>query len=90
MQIEQHWNVPAAAKDAHNLVVVIYLKLRQDGTVEIAKAQGGNKSHQFYDIAADSATRAVYKASPLQNLPKQKYKSWQEIELTFDPSNILY
>lgn len=91
-QIAKCWNVPAGAKDAHNLKVTIEVKLAQDGKVLDAQV-GGDRSRYgdpIYRAAADSARRAVLKCSPLQNLPADKYDTWRDMELTFDPSDMLF
>jgi hypothetical protein len=43
-----------------------------------------------FRAAADSAVRAVYKCNPIKNLPTNKYNSWKEMRLNFDPSMQLY
>ena len=42
-----------------------------------------------FKAAADSAIRAVHKSSPLKNLPADKYGSWKEFEINFDPKDLL-
>lgn len=92
-QIAQCWSVPAGAKDAQNLVVVLRIQLAQDGTVvqvtptsETLSRAGGDS---FYRAAMDSALRAVQICSPLKNLPPDKYNTWRDIEMTFDPKEML-
>lgn len=87
------WTMPAGAKDAHTLAVRVKVTLNQDGSVlaaEIASDQMGRySSDSFFRAAADSALRAVHKCSPLKNLPPEKYGSWHEMELNFDPQDAL-
>ncbi len=42
----------------------------------------------FYRVAAESAARAVRRCAPY-NLPKDRYDQWSEIDLNFDPSQML-
>jgi hypothetical protein len=49
---------------------------------------GRYTSEPFFRAAADSALRAVFKCSPLKNLPPEKYGSWREMELNFDPQDL--
>ncbi len=87
------WTMPAGAKDAHSLAVRVKVKLNQDGSVlsaEIAPDQIGRyRSEPFFRAAADSAVRAVHKCSPLKNLPPDKYGSWREMEMNFNPSDLM-
>jgi outer membrane biosynthesis protein TonB len=86
------WTMPAGSKDAHTLAVRIKMELQADGTVlkaVIAPDQMGRyNSEPFFRAAADSALRAVFKCSPLKNLPPEKYGSWREMELNFDPQDL--
>ncbi|MDE3015774.1 MAG: TonB C-terminal domain-containing protein [Pseudomonadota bacterium] len=92
-QIARCWNVPAGARDAQNLVVVLRIQLEPDGSVTKVELASGNESRynsdSFFRAAADSAMRAVRECSPLKKLPPQKYQTWHDMELTFDPKDML-
>jgi hypothetical protein len=89
-QIERCWNVPAGAKDAKNLVVDIHVVMNPDGTVREATVvdQARLQSDDFFRAAAESARRAIYLCQPLR-LPPEKYSLWQDMTLSFNPSQIL-
>lgn len=93
-QIAKCWNVPAGAKDAHELVVVLNLELTQEGAllkVELANVSKDRYNRDsFFRAAADSAIRAVKQCSPLKNLPPDKYNTWRMLELSFDPKEMLF
>lgn len=92
-QVAKCWNVPAGAKDAQNLVVVLRLQLASDGSVlkvELARDQSRYESDSFFRAAVDSARRAVEECSPLKNLPPEKYATWRDMEMTFDPKEMLF
>jgi outer membrane biosynthesis protein TonB len=92
-QFMKCWNIPAGAKDAYNLKVVVEVQLTVDGQVtaaELASDKARYYSDTFFRAAADSAIRAVHACSPLQNLPSDKYDTWKHLELTFDPQEVLY
>jgi len=93
-QIAKCWNVAAGAKDAQNLVVVLRLQLAPDGSlikVELAsESKSRYDSDSFFRAAADSARRAVQECSPLKNLPPEKYATWRDMEMTFDPKEMLF
>ena len=89
-QIERNWSVPAGAKDAANLVVRIHISLNPDGSLSgppqiVDQSRMGD---DYYRAAAESALRAIYKSEPLK-LPPDKYESWRDITLTFDPKEML-
>jgi outer membrane biosynthesis protein TonB len=93
-KIEKCWIVPAGARDAENLIVRIRITLNQDGTIrgspEIVERSRMNRAgQQFFRIAAESARRAVLKCQPYDMLPQKKYERWREIELTFNPKEML-
>ncbi len=92
-QIARCWIVPAGARDAQSMLVRIKVLLKEDGTVVSANIMDKGKyetSDGFYRAAVDSAVRAVLKCSPIKNLPREKYSSWKEMELTFDPKEMIY
>ncbi|MBI1326689.1 MAG: hypothetical protein GC136_03500 [Alphaproteobacteria bacterium] len=91
-QIARCWSIPAGARDAMDMQVPLYIKLLQDGTVVevniLEKAR--YSSDNFYRAAADAAVRAIKACSPLKGLPPEKYSNWKEIEMNFDPRDMLY
>lgn len=93
-QISKCWIVPAGAKDAHDLIIVLKIELEQNGSlikVELAnESKSRYSSDSFFSAAADSAMRAVRQCSPLQGLPPEKFQTWREIELTFNPKEMLF
>ena len=92
-QLAKCWSVPAGAKDAQNLVVVIDAEYNSDGSyIKVTLAQESMaryNSDTFFRAAADSAIRAVKVCSPLQNLPPEKFETWRSMELRFDPKFML-
>lgn len=85
-QVEDNWNVPAGAADAADLTVEIRISLRSDGGVIRAVIVDQSRlTDAFYRTMAESARRAVLQASPLRDLPPEKYEQWREITFTFKP-----
>ena len=92
-QIERCWNVPAGAKDAHDMVVEIHVDMNPDRTVQQAKYvdPGRVNSDPFYRTMAESAMRAILRCGrdkPLQ-LPPDKYDTWRSFTLSFNPKEML-
>ncbi len=88
-QVENNWSLPAGAADAGDLEVEIEIVLMPDGKVHKASivdlARLNMPGEEFFRSMAESALRAVQRASPLQNLPPAKYEQWREITFTFRP-----
>ena len=88
-QVEEKWNVPAGARDAGELDVEIYISLLPDGTVRKAeivdRARMAQPGGEYYRSMAESARRAVLQASPLHDLPPDRYEEWREITFRFRP-----
>ena len=84
--IERFWNVPAGAKDADKLVVMIKVSVLPDGTVTAAEVElnPAMMMNPYYQAAADSARRAVRAASPLP-IPADKYDQFRDFTLAFNP-----
>ncbi|MDX1950307.1 MAG: hypothetical protein SFT90_07420 [Rickettsiales bacterium] len=87
-QISRCWSIPIGAKDVGNMQVTLYIKLDSAGNVLQVKIMdsGLYNSDQTFRVVADSAVWAVKDCSPLQGLPTDKYKFWQEIEFNFNPA----
>jgi hypothetical protein len=94
-QIMKNWTVPSGAKDIQNIVATLHINVQPDGTISKVevKNQSRYNSDQSFRAMADSAMRAVYKSSPLQHLPAEKYDvkdGWREMEINFDPREMVY
>jgi outer membrane biosynthesis protein TonB len=91
-QIEQCWNLPAGAKDAHKMTVEVRVVMNVDGTVREAALQEPARTltDPFYRAMAESVIRAVLnpKCQPFK-LPPDRYDVWQTMLLNFDPRGIL-
>lgn len=90
-QLQGCWNVPFGAKDAENLIVEIFMVINPDRTLQTAKIVNTTRynSDTFFRAAADSAMRAVKSpnCSPFE-LPPDKYDTWKETTVTFNPSEM--
>ncbi|MCK5166193.1 MAG: energy transducer TonB, partial [Rhodospirillaceae bacterium] len=79
-QIARCWNLPAGAKDAHEMVVDLRVLMNPDGTVSNAQIenQAQMAMDPFFRAMAESALRAVLNpaCSPLK-LPPEKYENWK-------------
>ena len=91
-QIFGCWSVPLGLPYDEDLLVRIKLKLKKDGTImksEILDHQRMNRpSQKFYKVLAESALRAVRLCQPLK-VPPTGYDKWKELQLNFNPSEML-
>ncbi|MGI3163305.1 cell envelope biogenesis protein TolA [Pseudooceanicola sp. 200-1SW] len=93
LAVQQCWVVDPGSPAAQ-VVVTIAFSLDRDGqvqqsTLEMASAQGGDAAAQR--AAFDAARRAVLRCSAMQGgfaLPPEKYDSWRDIEMTFNPERM--
>jgi hypothetical protein len=93
-QMQRCWTIPAGAADPHSLIVVVRVWLNPDGTLgRVPELSAGSKARlalgdRFFRVAAESALRAVHMCQPYK-MPLEKYSSWREIEMRFDPRFML-
>ena len=91
-QIFGCWSIPLGLPYTENLLVRIKLQLKPDGTVmksEILDHARMNKPGQgFYKVLAESALRAIQLCQPLR-VPTTGYERWKDLQLNFDPKEML-
>ena len=91
-QIFGCWSVPLGLPYDDDLLVRIKLELKKDGTImksEILDHQRMNRPGQkFYKVLAESALRAVRLCQPLK-VPPTGYDKWKELQLNFNPTEML-
>ncbi|MDO9126433.1 cell envelope integrity protein TolA [Parvibaculum sp.] len=90
VQMQRCWSVPAGAPEP--IVVMIRVYLAQDGSLasppELMDKTKLVTGGSYYRAAADSALRAIRLCQPFK-MPADKYTSWREIELKFDPREMM-
>jgi outer membrane biosynthesis protein TonB len=92
-QLGRCWSIPAAAKDAQDLVVDIDVTVGPDRVLvgsPVIDDQGRMGSDPAFRAAAMAAVRALRnpQCSPLE-LPPDKYQQWQTMTIHFDPKEML-
>ncbi|WP_420559478.1 hypothetical protein [Tepidicaulis sp.] len=92
LQMRRCWSVPAGAPNADKLIVEIKVFLNPDGSLarapELMSKGPLLSGNAYYRAAADSALRAIRRCEPFK-MPADKYSSWQELDLRFDPREML-
>jgi|TARA_B110000967_G_scaffold206134_1_gene252131 hypothetical protein len=91
-QIFGCWTVPLGLPYDDDFLVRIKLELKQDGTInksEILDHERMNRpGEKFYKVLAESALRAVRICQPLR-VPQTGYEKWKNIQLNFNPMEML-
>jgi outer membrane biosynthesis protein TonB len=92
-QLGRCWSIPAAAKDAQDLIVDVDVTVNPDRTLAgspVIDDQGRMASDPAFRAAAMAAVRALRnpQCSPLE-LPPDKYDEWQTMTIHFDPKEML-
>lgn len=92
-QMRECWNLPAGAPEPEKLIVTIHVYLNPDGTLARSPEVSGETRaaaalNPYMRMAAENALRAVYVCEPYR-MPVEKYASWREIRMTFDPSKMV-
>lgn len=89
-QIQRNWNIPLAVQNIDEVAVTLHIELNKDGTVTGAKIVDKicpNIPASVCQALANSAERAVWQASPIQNLIPENYNKWKEFNLNFYPKD---
>lgn len=86
-QMERCWNPPVGVANAASLNVRVQVSFARDGRVQAVPVVL-NSGGEGFDVAADAAVRAVSQCQPY-DLPQEKYETWREVIVNFDPSLML-
>lgn len=94
--IQRCWNanVIIGAPEPEKLIVVIEFELNRDGTLasspRVANSMQINLSgNRFWKVAEREAVNAVVKCAPYDFLPQERYATWKEFTLNFNPSDMV-
>jgi hypothetical protein len=87
-QIEDKWVQPVG--NLKNINVKISVDLEIDGTVikaDIVSINCPAGADQICQLVAESAKKAIKKASPIKNLRPDRHDIWKTIDLDFYPNH---
>ena len=88
-RLAQLWNPPAGAQNPEELVVRIRIRLNPDGTLIGGPIVLTSGSSPLFMASRDSAARAVLRGQPFDMLKPESYEDWKDIEITFDPRDMI-
>ena len=90
LAVQKCWNVPVGLQNADDLAVVIGIELSPDGKLagnptllEPSGTPTGALKQAF-----EAGRRALIRCAPY-DLPKDKYEQWRQIEVVFNPENMV-
>lgn len=89
-RIENNWSVVAGISGAEGLTITVTMQLGKNGEIigrpEVVASGGTDAARRTFE---GSVRRAIMKSAPFDNLPADKYDSWSEVVVNFDPSAML-
>jgi colicin import membrane protein len=88
-RLAQLWNPPAGARNPQELVVQVRMQLKPDGTLAAPPTVLTSGQSSIFMAARDSAVRAVFRGQPFDMLRPEHYEQWKDIEITFDPRDMV-
>jgi outer membrane biosynthesis protein TonB len=93
-QMRECWNVPVGAPNPEQLIVQVRVFLAPDGSLAQAPVlepatKAAEASNPYIRTAAEAALRAINVCEPYKNLPPERYATWREIVMIFDPSKMV-
>ncbi len=87
-QLRNCWQLPGGGGGSEIPVVTLRWRLNPDGSLKGAPQVEDVGSGPMYQVAVETAIRAVYQCSPF-TLPPDKYDAWKELIWDFDPRRML-
>lgn len=88
-RLAECWNPPVGATNAGNLKVIMRVLFRQDGMVAGVPQLVAGPPSVYGPAMAESAKRAILTCQPFKMLRPEHYDMWKDIEIDFDPKEML-
>ena len=87
-RLRECWNVPVGVAEARDLIVTVRIQFKQDGSLQTEPRLMNSGGHPAFQVAAESALRAVRTCAPFSFLPVAKYEAWKDVIVDFDPRDM--
>ena len=84
-RLRECWDVPVGVQSARDLSVIVRIQFKQDGSLQADPVVVNRSMQPVFQVASESALRAVRKCAPYSFMPAAKYDAWKEVEVNFDP-----
>jgi colicin import membrane protein len=88
-RLGQLWTPPAGAKNAEELIVQVRIRLSPDGRLADWPIVTASGKSTIAVAARESAVRAILRGQPFDMLKPEHYEQWKDIEITFDPRDMI-
>jgi outer membrane biosynthesis protein TonB len=75
-QVERCWKKPYGGVEAINPQIVIDIRLKRDGTLEVPPVPESTQATPYLRVYQESALRAIFECQPY-NLPAQFFDEWK-------------
>ncbi|MDQ0321765.1 TolA protein [Pararhizobium capsulatum DSM 1112] len=88
-QIQKNWSAFAGIEGLDGMILTVKFELDPQGNIigdPEVETNGGSATAQR--TMAGSVRRAILKSLPFEGLPADKYDSWREMVVNFDPSSM--
>lgn len=88
---ERCWEIPIAAREGNSPAVRLRVSFNPDGTVTARPEVQNPRGDSNFQVLANSAVRAVMRCSAEGGvrLPRERYDTWREVVLNFDPKEMM-
>jgi colicin import membrane protein len=87
-RLRECWNVPVGVAEARDLIVTVRIQFKQDGSLQTEPRLMNSGGHPAFQVASESALRAVRTCAPYSFLPAAKYEAWKDVIVDFDPRDM--
>ena len=89
-KVQQCWNVPIAIQNARDLKVTLRVSLEKDGHLSSSPVliEPVNSGLVGVQHAYEAGRRALIRCQPFK-LPVEKYETWKEIDIVFNPQKMV-
>jgi colicin import membrane protein len=88
-RLAQLWNPPVGARSPDELVVLIRVQFTRDGRLARPPQVLTSGHSVLFQTARESAIRALYLGQPFDMLRPEHYEQWKDIEINFDPRDMM-
>jgi colicin import membrane protein len=88
-RLAQLWNPPVGAQNPDEIVVTIRIRLNPDGTLARPPEVTSSGRSNLYMVSRERAAIAVIRGAPFNMLRPETYELWKDIEVTFDPREMV-
>ena len=87
-RLKECWKPPAGLADTEDLVVMLLVSLKPDGTLRDDPAMLAASASEKGPALLRTAAGALRQCQPYSFLPAAKYKEWKILDLSFSPSGL--